>query len=160
MAVETKYATVHEMGSGAAHIEETEDGEARTFGHITNTTANARFLDYLVTIEVPISANVVTGDTVNIYVIESQDDVTWTDKMALPNSEVDQFDKLRDSKLISVVDAFHVCAAPVTVVTTFHLGSIYPILPPFMSFVFENNTSGSIKPGASANHMGITVSAS
>ena len=159
MAVSTKYAAVHEMVSAESQMLKTEDGEARVFGHITNTTVASQFLDYLVTIEVPISANVVTGDTVNIYVIESQDDVTFTDHMLYPD-EGDQADKLRDSKLISVVDAFHLCAAPFTVVTTFHLGAVFPILPPFMSFVFENNTSGSIKPGASANHMGITISAS
>ena len=78
----------------------------------------------------------------------------------VPGAEEDQADKLRDSKLISVVDAFHTCAVALTVVTTFHVGAVYPILPPFMSFVFENNTSGSIKAGASANHMGITLSAS
>lgn len=159
MAAHTKYGTVHEMGSAASHIEETEDGEARTFGHINNTTAASQFLDYLITLEIPVSASVVTGDTCNIYVIESQDDVTFTDKMTVPNGEADEFDKLKDSKLISVVDAFHTSAAPVTVVATFHLGAIFPILPPYISFVFENNTSGSIKTGASANHLGITVSA-
>ena len=159
MAVSTKYAAVHEMISAESQMTDTEDGEARTFGHITNTTVASQFLDYLVTVEVPISANVVTGDTVNIYVIESQDDVTFTDDM-VPGAEEDQADKLRDSKLISVVDAFHTCAVALTVVTTFHVGAVYPILPPFMSFVFENNTSGSIKAGASANHMGITLSAS
>jgi len=159
MAVSTKYAAVHRMVSAQSQIEACEDGEAFQFGHINNTSVASQFLDYLVTVEMPISANVVTGDTVNIYVIESQDDVTYTDKFSITNSKIDQADKLRDAKLISVVDAFHTSASPVTVVTTFHIGSIYPILPPYMSFVFENNTSGSIKAGASANHMGITVSA-
>jgi hypothetical protein len=159
MGVSTKYGSVVVQTSSAAHIIDTADGEARYFLHIDNSTAAAQYIDFLVTVQVPVSAAVVTGDTYSIYTVDSLDDVHWVDDIVTDTNALDQADKLAAAKLSLVVDAFHTSAAPVTSIASFNVASLYPTMPPYLAFVFKNDTSGDIKAGASASYIPITLSA-
>jgi hypothetical protein len=159
MGVSTKYGNVTTYASVASQIIDTADGEARYFMHIDNSTAAAQFIDFLVTVQVPVSAAVVTGDTYSVYTIDSLDDVHWTDDIVIDPEGGDSADKLAAAKLSLVVDAFHTSAAPVTSIASFNVASLYPTMPPYLAFVFKNDTSGDIKAGASASYVPITLSA-
>lgn len=158
MGVQTKYGSIVVWTSAASQILDAADGEAFSFGHINNTTAAAQFIDFLVTVQVPIGTAIATGDTYSIYVLDSLDDVHWTDDIVY-GAEADQADKIAASKLATVVAPFHTSAQPVTSIASFNVASVYPTMPPYISFLFKNDTNGAIPPGASASYIPITVSA-
>lgn len=160
MAVHTKYGSPVVLPLVHERLQLLADGSAIAAGEI-ETSATVDAIDYLIHVQIPIGTAVATGDTVTIYGVESIDGVNWTDGIDPANAPSGPLaEDIRDARLLSVIDAFHTSAEPVTVEATFHVGQYYPSIPPYIGFVFQNDTSGAITSGVSATYVSITVSAS
>lgn len=122
-------------------LESLSDGEAVAFGKISNNGAIRQNIDLLVEIT---SGGV---DSYELYMVESQDDVIWTDGID-PDTAGNVVAKLFDAKLITSMSTIYDGTNRVSIKFNFTVDMLSSA--EHIGFVFVNN-SGQTTPSSNAD---------
>lgn len=147
----TALANVSRLDSNASNV-------AEAFGEVDNSTTVA--LDYHIHLVVPISSSATTG-TYDLYLVESQDGVEWTDNID-PATSGDIAGKISDAKLIASMSTVYNGTNRTEAEIHFNISPLVGgIIPKFFGFVLSNKSGQTIPAsGSDGDSVSLKIAAS
>ena len=147
----TALANVSRLDSNANNV-------AEAFGEVDNSTTVA--LDYHIHLVVPISSSATTG-TYDLYLVESQDGIEWTDNID-PATAGDIAGQISDAKLIASMSTVYNGTNRTEAEIHFNISPLVGgIIPPFFGFVLSNKSGQTIPAsGSDGDSVSLKIAAS
>jgi hypothetical protein len=133
------------------------NGQAKAFGEIDNTALKA--LDYNINLEIVLgSAGTTAGGQVELYMVESQDGVNWTDGIDPTTATGDVAAQIKDAILIDVFDAQYVTTTRTTIKFHFNICEFVDYPAEYFGFVVRNLQLPNTTALAASGHLGNSAS--